>query len=160
MPDLLLVISYFLHLIATVIWIGGMMMNALLIYPRFKGDAVIGDMNRRYQPVAMIAMAALWFTGLNQMAINPNYKGFITISNVWSLAILSKHIVVIVMMALSAYSLWVVAPELKQLSLLQAKGKLNGDRIPVLSAREARLNQFNLICGIIVLFLTAIARST
>jgi len=64
-----------------------------------------------------------------------------------------------VMMALSAYSLWVVAPELKQLSLLQAKGKLNGDRIPILLAREARLNQFNLICGIIVLFLTAIARS-
>ncbi|MBI5081667.1 MAG: hypothetical protein HZB17_10240 [Chloroflexi bacterium] len=159
MPDLLIVISYFLHLIATVIWLGGMMMNALLIYPRFKGDAAIGDMNRRTQPIAMIAMAALWFSGLNQMAINPNYKGFITISNVWSLAILSKHIIVIVMMAISAYSLWVVAPELKRLSLLQAKGKLNGDRIPVLLARESRLNQFNLACGIIVLFLTAVARS-
>ncbi|MEK7808708.1 MAG: hypothetical protein AAB571_06525, partial [Chloroflexota bacterium] len=60
----------------------------------------------------------------------------------------------------SAYSLWVVAPELKRSSLLQAKGKLNGDRVTVLIAREARLNQFNLICGIIVLFLTAVARST
>mgnify|MGYP001603801837 FL=1 len=160
MPDLLIVISYFLHLIATVIWIGGIVMNALVIYPRFKGDAAIGGMNRRYQPIAMIAMAALWFSGLNQMAINPNYKGFITISNVWSIAILSKHIFVIVMMFVSAYSLWVVAPELKRSSLLQAKGKLNGDRVTVLIAREARLNQFNLICGIIVLFLTAVARST
>ncbi|MBI4630185.1 MAG: hypothetical protein HY740_00410 [Chloroflexi bacterium] len=116
-------------------------------------------MNRRTQPIAMIAMATLWFSGLNQMAINPNYKGFITISNVWSLAILSKHIIVIVMMVISAYSLWVVAPELKRLSLLQAKGKLNGDRIPVLLAREAGLNLVNLVCGLIVLLLTAIARA-
>ncbi|MBI5350295.1 MAG: hypothetical protein HZB77_13430, partial [Chloroflexi bacterium] len=52
----------------------------------------------------------------------PNYKGFITISNVWSLAILSKHIIVIVMMVISAYSLWVVAPELKRLVYCRQKG--------------------------------------
>jgi len=160
MPDLQIIAFYFLHLIATVIWIGGMAMNALVIYPRFKGDAAIGDINRRTHPIAMIAMATLWFTGLNQMAINPNYKGFLTISNVWSIAILSKHIFVIVMMAVSAYSLWVIAPELKRSGLLQAKGKLNGDRVTLLLAREAWLNQFNLMCGIIVLFLTAVARST
>lgn len=137
-----------------------MAMNALVLYPRFKGDAAVGDINRRYQPIAMIAMLALWLTGLNQMAINPNYKGFLTISNIWSVAILSKHIFVIIMMALSAYSLWVITPELKRLRLLQTKGKLNGDGIPTLIAREARLNQINLICGIIVLFLTAVARSS
>ena len=160
MPDIQIVIFYFLHLIATVIWLGGMVMNALVIYPRFKGDAVIGEMNRRYQPIVIIAMATLWFSGLNQMVINPNYKGLLTISNIWSVAILSKHIVVILMMLISAYSLWVVAPELKRCGWLQAKGKLNGDRFTVLLAREARLNQFNLVCGIIVLFLTAVARST
>jgi putative copper export protein len=166
-PDWLTAASYFVHLIATVIWVGGIAMLSLVVYPSLKkilGDqplkgALISEIYRRFSPLAMISLAALIVTGLSQMAVNPNYNGLLKIDNAWAWAILIKHIVFAVMTLLGIYSIWGLAPAIGRLALLESKGKLTTTELTALRQREERLNTLNLICAIAILALTAIARS-
>ena len=168
MPDWLIAASYFVHLIATVIWVGGIAMLSLVVYPSVKrilGDqpqkgALISEIYRRFSPLAMISLGALVVTGLSQMAVNPNYDGLLKITNAWAWAILLKHIVFGVMTLIGAYSIWGLAPAMGRLALLESKGKLTGEALAALRRREERLNNLNLLCAVAVLALTAIARAT
>ena len=166
-PDWFIAVSYFIHLIATVIWVGGIAMLSLVVYPSLKkvlGDqpskgALISEIYRRFSPLAMICLAALIVTGLSQMAVNRNYNGFLKIDNTWTWAILLKHIVFGVMTLIGAYSIWGLAPAIGRLALLESRGKLTGDELATLRRREEQLNRVNFACALAVLALTAVARS-
>jgi len=167
MPDAIVVASYFLHMTATVVWVGGIAVMALVVYPgarRALGNgpgaaAVIAECQRRFSPMAMLSLITLIATGLVQMSVNPNYTGLLKIDSAWATAILLKHIAFFTMAAVGAYSIWILSPALSRLALLESKGKLTGDELSSLRQREERLNRFNFTCALIVLFLTAIARS-
>lgn len=167
MPNWVIAVSYFVHLIATVIWVGGIAVIAMVVYPgarRVLGDgpgssALMIELHRRFSPLAMIALAALIVTGLAQMAVNKNYQGFLNIGNVWAVAILLKHLAFAVMTLIGVYSVWGVAPALARLALLESKGKADGIDLATLRKREERLNQLNLGCALLVLLFTAVARS-
>jgi uncharacterized membrane protein len=168
MLDAILVASYFLHMAATVVWVGGIAVMALVVYPgarRALGSgpgpaaAVIAECQRRFSPLAMLSLVTLIATGLIQMSVNPNYNGFLKIDSTWAAAILLKHLAFGVMALVGAYSVWGLSPALNRLALLESKGKLTGDELSSLRTREERLNRFNLVCALIVLLLTAIARS-
>jgi len=166
-PDLIIAISYFFHMLATVIWVGGVAVMALIVYPgsrRALGDdplrgALISELSRRFSPLAMISLATLVVTGLAQMAVNPNYDGFLKIETAWAWAILLKHIAFGAMALVGAYSAWGVSPAIARLALLESKGKLSGDELASLRKREERLNQLNFVCALVVLMFTAVARS-
>ena len=165
MPNWVIAVSYFLHMIATVIWVGGIAVMAMVVYPgarRVLGDgagALMAELHRRFSPLAMIALAALIVTGLAQMAVNKNYEGFLSIANTWGVAILFKHLAFAVMTVIGAYSVWGVAPALARLALLEMKGKADGNELAALRKREERLNQLNFVCALLVLLFTAVARS-
>ncbi len=166
-PNWVIAVSYFVHLIATVIWVGGIAVMAMVVYPGARrvldegpgSSALMAELHRRFSPLAMIALAALIVTGLAQMAVNKNYEGFLNIGNAWAVAILLKHLAFAVMTLIGAYSVWGVAPALARLALLESKGKADGAALTALRKREERLNQLNLVCAVLVLFFTAIARS-
>jgi uncharacterized membrane protein len=165
--DWIIAASYFFHMAATVVWVGGITVMALVVYPgsrRVLGDlplrgALIAELNRRFSPLAMIALAALIVTGLSQMAVNPNYTGLLKIENAWSWAILLKHVVFGVMTVVGAYSVWGVGPAIARLTLLESRGKLIGEDLGALRRREERLNQLNFACALVVLAFTAFARA-
>ncbi|HKZ71247.1 MAG TPA: CopD family protein, partial [Anaerolineales bacterium] len=121
--------------------------------------ALIAELQRRFSPLAMISLATLIVTGLSQMAVNPNYNGLLKIDNAWAWAILLKHLAFGVMALVGAYSVWGLTPAITRLALLESKGKLSGDELATLRRREERLNQINFACALIVLMLTAVARS-
>jgi hypothetical protein len=106
-----------------------------------------------------------------QMGANPNYEGFFTISNVWSGAILIKHLFFLGMTGISAYLTWGLLPQMRRLALLRARDQAKiinsagqqADALPEIEARilrqEELLLRLNLVLGVLVLAMTAVARS-
>ena len=167
MPDWVIAASFFLHMVATVIWVGGIAVMAVVVYPGVRrvlgsgpqAGAVTAEFQRRFSPMAMISLATLAVTGLAQLSTNKHYDGFLVIDNAWAIAILLKHVAFFAMAGIGAYSVWGLMPEMSRLALLASKGKASGDELPALRRREERLNQLNLVCALIVMFFTAVARS-
>jgi 1,4-dihydroxy-2-naphthoate octaprenyltransferase len=95
-----------------------------------------------------------------QMSAHPEYGGILAIENNWAVAILLKHLVVLIMMAASAYMTWGILPALSRLALIKAAGKVVDEKTEVrLRQKEARLIWANLILSFVVLLLTAAARA-
>ena len=104
-------------MLATVVWIGALAILALLVIPIGQKNLQPDIFNsfleailRRLDPLAWLCLAALIVTGLFQMTGNPNYTGFLEISNRWSIAILIKHLIFLGMVGVSAYMTWWVLP--------------------------------------------------
>lgn len=153
-------------MLATVVWIGGLSALALLVVPAARkavpGEgyaALLGEVQRRLDPLAWLSLALLVATGLVQMSANPNYEGFLAFDNQWAIAILVKHILFLGMVGISAYMTWFVMPGLRRAALLQARGK-EPQAVQGLQRREAWLLRLNLALGILILGLTAIARAS
>jgi uncharacterized membrane protein len=166
-PDWLIAAAYFFHLLATVVWVGGIALLSLVVYPAARrvlaGDprqaALIAEVYRRFSPLAMVSLGVLIVTGLSQMAVNKNYNGFLKIDNAWAWAILLKHLVFGLMALIGAYSLWGLGPAMARLALLENRGRLSGGELAALRRREELLNRLNFTCALAVLALTAVARS-
>jgi uncharacterized membrane protein len=162
--------AYWLHMLATVVWIGGLAALALFVLPAARRAldpqayaAFLDAQLRRFDPLAWFSLAVLTGTGLFQMSGNPNYTGFLAIDNRWAAAILIKHVVFFGMTGLSAYLTWGLLPRLRRLALLRSRAGPAGEAVAremqPLEARELRLLRLNLILGVIVLALTAAARA-
>ena len=95
-----------------------------------------------------------------QMSSSPFYGGFLAIGNTWSWAILLKHLSIGLMVVFSAYSTWGITPALRRLAFLKSAGKeIDTTTRERYQKREELLLRLNLFVSIIVLALTAVARS-
>ncbi len=154
-----LTIAFWLHMAATIVWIGGLFYMAVIVNPALERlpeqrGRLAEDMRRRFQPLAWLSLFVLIGTGLLQMSGNPNYDGLFGFSNPWSRTILAKHIAIGVMVLVAAYQTWVLNPRLSRLALKQEVAA--SDQV----ANElSRLNRVSLAFGILVLGLTALART-
>ena len=106
-------VAYWLHMLATVAWIGGLATLAWLVLPAARKSMAAADfsnflnqLQKRFDPLAWFSLVILAGTGMLQMGANPNYEGFFTISDVWSGAILIKHLFFLGMTGISAYLTW------------------------------------------------------
>jgi len=165
--DWLLTISLFLHLIATVAWLGGLLLLSLIIMPnarallaRTEGTAallsLLDKLRKRFQVIANLSLLVLLTTGLYQMSASPYYSGLLQIDNDWSRAMLIKHIAVIGMIGVGALMQFGVLPALERAALLAARGKDQGE-LERLRLREQRLTALNLSLGVVTLACTAVA---
>lgn len=166
-PAWALTLAYWLHMLATVVWIGGLAVLALVVIPAARktipGEtyaAFLGQVQNRLQSIGWFSLAVLAVTGMFQMSSSPFYEGFLAIQNTWSWAILIKHLAIGVMVLFSIYATWGITPALRRLALLQSAGKqVDAAALARLHAREDLLLKLNLAVSVIVLALTAIARS-
>jgi uncharacterized membrane protein len=167
LPPSILALSYFFHLIATVIWIGGLAILLLLVFPaarRTLADhpdvaAFYTRLRKQFFPLTNFSLVVLVITGFVQMAGDENYDGVLQFSNEWSRAILFKHIAIFGMVICGLVMQYKVAPALERVTLLHSRGKgdpaANAHEITRLKQREIRLTWANLILGILVLAFTA-----
>ncbi len=157
-------------MLATVVWIGGLAALTLLTIPAARKvlepeqyARLLEALQRRLDPLAWLSLAALFGTGLLQMSSNENYNGFLAIDSGWARAILIKHLLIFGMIGVSAVLTWGVLPGLRRAALRQARGIETAEasrQQTSLQAREAWLLRINLILGVLVLALTAIARAS
>ncbi len=167
LPDFGLALAYWLHIVATVTWVGGLIALSVLVIPAARRTLLPGDyaalfdrLQAGLQRVGWLSLAVLIATGMFQMSAHPAYEGFLAISNAWSVAILIKHILIGFMVLAGAYLTWGIMPSLRRMALLRAAGQnLDAAKDLALRKRESRVLTINLILSILVLLLTAIARA-
>ena len=165
-PYWALSLAFWLHMLATVAWIGGLVAVVILVLPAAKKTLepetyanFLEQLQHRLDPLGWMSLAVLLATGLFQMSANPNYEGLLSISNRWAASMLLKHILFIGMIGISAYLTWGILPALRRIAMRQAKG-LDAQDAAQLQKRETLLLRINLVLGVLILGLTALARAS
>jgi len=165
-PAWALALTYWLHLLATVTWVGSLAGVSFLVLPAMQRSlnsdtqlVFIEAMQKRLEPIAWFSMSLLVVTGLFQMSVNPHYDGFLSISTQWSLAILSKHLLGIVMVVVSAIQTWEVIPAIRRAIMLSKKSG-DAEVLESLRRREVLLLRLNFGLSILILLATAFARAS
>ena len=162
-PGWALALTYWLHLLATVSWVGSLAAISFLILPAMKRAldpetqlVFIEAMQKRLEPIAWFSMSLLLLTGLFQMSVDPHYDGFLSISTQWSIAILSKHLLGIVMVVVSAIQTWEVIPAIRR-AIMRSKKSKNAEELDALRRREILLLRMNFGLSVLILLATAFA---
>jgi uncharacterized membrane protein len=164
-PVWALSIAYWVHMLATVLWIGGLATLSLMVLPAARKVLapqayadLLSALQKRLDPLGWFSVIVLLASGMLQMSSNQNYEGFLSIKGLWASSILIKHILFGLMVLVSGYLTWGLLPALRRAALRKASGK-EPPEIEKLQKREVFLLRLNLILGVFVLLLTAIARS-
>ena len=156
---------YWLHMLATVTWIGSLAAINLLILPAAQRTlkpvdqlSFIAAVQKKLEPVAWFCIGLLLATGLFQMSANSHYNGFLNTSTEWSLAILVKHSLGVIMVVVSAIQTWEVIPSIHR--ILLKKDSADSNELARLQRREIILLRTNLILSVLILGATAFARTS
>jgi uncharacterized membrane protein len=159
-------LAYWLHMLATVAWIGGLVTLSVLVLPAARQSlddkayaTLIGRLRRRLDPLGWACLIVLAATGMFQMSSNPHYQGFLAIDNRWAVAILAKHLVFLAMIGFSAWLTWGIMPRLERAALLASRGQ-ETPKAQSWQQQEKTLLRLNLVLGVLVLALTALARAS
>jgi uncharacterized membrane protein len=162
-PAWAMALIYWIHFLATVTWIGSIAAVSLLVLPasdRTLGAAdrlrFIEALQKRLEPLAWFCMGLLVVTGLFQMSANPHYNGFISVSTQWSLAILVKHSLAVIMVVVSALQTWEVIPAIRR--TLMKRDRATDEELRKLEKREKILIRANGLLAALILMATAVAR--
>jgi len=165
-PAWALALTFWLHLLATVTWIGSLASISFLILPAMQRALnpetqliFIEAMQKRLEPIAWFSMSLLLITGLFQMSVNPHYDGFLSTSTQWSIAILAKHLLGIIMVVVSAIQTWEVIPAIRR-AILKSKQSKNTEELDALRRREIFLLRINFGLAILILLAAAFARAS
>ncbi len=160
----ILALSLFIHLTATAIWIGGLLMTMILVYPevvRVLQDnpalyQFLSRLRKRFYPISNLSLVALIVTGSFQMTASEYYDGFLSFDNAWSQVMLAKHVLIAVMAVIGLVLQYAVAPALERTSLLLEKGKeQDSSNFESLRRREVRLTWLMGLMGLAILALSA-----
>ena len=163
MSPSLLAISYFFHLIATIIWLGGLATMTVLVWPEMR--RVLADspstmllltrLRKRFVPLSNFSLVVLVITGFIQMSADSHYDGVLKFTNEWSRILLLKHLAIIGMVVCGLVLQYSVTPALERASLLVERGKGDPVEWERLRRREIRLTWVNVGLGVLVLAFTA-----
>jgi uncharacterized membrane protein len=158
-------VIYWLHMLATVTWIGSLAAINLLVLPASNQTLKLVDqisfiaaLQKRLEPLAWFSMGLLVATGLFQLSANPHYDGFLATSTQWSLAILVKHGLAAILAVTSAVQTWEVLPSIHR--ILMRKETADEGELAKLQRREVILLRVNLVLSVLILGATAFARAS
>ena len=150
----------FLHLLATVVWVGGMGTNILVTLPSIRevlepavSGRFIGAIMKRFRLIAYLSIVTLILCGVLLTLLNENFVGG-PFDNTWSQLILVKHIFVAALVLLTVYSFEIFAPKVAKLA---AKGP--SPELLKAQKLQLRLASTGFVLGLVILLLIAIALS-
>lgn len=152
-------------MLATVVWVGALAVLTILLIPIGRKNltpeafsTLLEALLRRLDPIAWLCLVILIATGLVQMTGNPNYDGLLAVNNRWAASILIKHLVFVGMIGVSAYTTWWALPALRRQALIRAQGP-DTKEFTEDNRREVALVRINFALSVVVLALTALART-
>lgn len=158
----ILAASYWIHLLATIVWLGGIVVMVFIAWPALQQGTLASNqwlaIQRRFLLWTDVSLVVLLVTGFYQMTSDANYSGFLSIDSTWAWAILLKHIAYGAMVIVTIFVQVYIHPAMSRLTLLAEK---KPDRAALeqekLQRQEMRLLRVNLLCAVLVLFFTAVA---
>lgn len=105
MKELILITCYWAHLIATALWIGGIifilffaMQSSMQVLGAESGK-LMGEISKRFTPAANLSIITLIITGAVLAGLSKQYSGVAFLENNWSSALTVKSILVFGMVA-------------------------------------------------------------
>jgi uncharacterized membrane protein len=154
MNTLLVALSTWLHVLATIVMIGYFLFTSLIFLPvlehQMEANALRGlleQVSARLRPFFGGALLIFLVTGTHLMLINQNYRGLgHFFGNPWSALIVIKHGLVLAFLALAVYS---------ERAYLGQKNAQN----PVALKHFRRALNINTFLGMVIVLLTSIAQA-
>lgn len=154
-------LSYWVHLLSTVVWLGGLAALVFVALPAWRQQSVSDNewlaLQKRLAPFVNVSLVLLLVTGFFQMTNDAQYKGFLVLDGVWAWAMLFKHIAYVGMVGITFFLQFGLHPEMDRVALLMAEppDAAVAER-RALQKREGRLLSVNLGCGVFILLCTAV----
>ncbi len=155
-PTLQIILD-FLHLMATIAWIGGMFFNFLVVMPTVAKaldpqttGKFMGILFKRVRVVVYTSLIILFVTGIPMKIANEFYVGVISFGNPWEMIGFIKHIFVGVLALMAIYSFEIIFPKVSKLAKEGPSPKLNG-----LKKQQITLGAISFLFGVIIIFLSA-----
>lgn len=154
MIEIILALSYWLHSIATVIWIGGIFFILFIALPSAKqvlgaeAGKLMCEISKRFAPIANYSIILLVATGVVLTAVNKQFSGIGNFANSWSLGLIVKHVLVLGMVAVHFYRGLVLAPKIARTE--PASGKASLQKLSL------NLVKMNFCLGLMVLLFSGI----
>jgi uncharacterized membrane protein len=151
---LLVALSSWLHVLATIVMVGYYLLTSLIFLPILERQmqanalrALLEQVSARLRPFFGISLLIFLVTGTYLMLINKNYLGLGQFfANPWSVLIVIKHVLVLAFLALAIYS---------ERAFL---GQISDQKPAALKKFRWSLN-IDLALGVIIIFLTSIAQA-
>ncbi len=147
-----------LHMIATVVWIGGITINLLVLLPSIRetleplpAGKLMGAVMRRFRRLVYASIFVLGVTGVLMNLLDENYLGLMKLGNLWSQITLIKHIFTVALIILAVYAFEGLGPKVSRLAV---KGP--SPELARLQKLQIKFVTTGLILGIIILLLTGI----
>ncbi len=148
-------LSFLLHSLAMIIFIGHYLLFALIHLPAIRASSldvtgpILSAISRQSRRWMYASILVFFLTGIYLMFVDPNYLGVGQFGNIWSVMMLVKHILILVMIGAGFWfnAIWRVGPMLSS---------RNG--------AEQAYGRFKLyvnimaVSGVLVLLLTSIAQ--
>ena len=154
MRELILIIFYWLHLISTVVWIGGIVFILFIAIPSARqvleaeAGKLMEEVSKRFTPLANYSIILLVVTGVVLTASNKQFSGIESLGNKWTLVMSLKHTIVLVMIAIHFYRGLLLIPKIGRTESSTEKKSLQ--------KRSLNLVKVNFALGVIVLLLSGI----
>lgn len=154
MSEILLAGTYWMHLIATVVWIGGITFLLFVVIPSAnqalgaEAGRLMGEVSKRFAPIVNYSMVLLFATGIVLTAVNKQFSGIGNFVNDWYLGLIVKHVFVSGMVAVHFYRGLILASKMKKAKTSSEKASLQK-----LSLNLVRVNFY---LGLMVLLLSGI----
>jgi uncharacterized membrane protein len=149
MSQILISVSYWLHALATVVFIGHFVLLAGIYLPALsKNGPALSEISKRSRPWMYAALIIFMVTGIYLMLVDPNYMGIGNFGNFWAVMMLVKHILIVAMIALG---FWYNA-------ILRVGPLMLSNNPEQAITRFRKYNNVMATCGVLVLLLTALAQ--
>lgn len=149
-----------LHIMATITWIGGMFTNFIILRPAMTKalspaeiGKMMGPLMKRFKIVVYISIVVLGVTGIPLKIINPNYISIINFENSWEIVSFIKHICYGVLVLLAVYTFEVLSPKMGKLA---AKGP--SPELKALQKKQATFGGLAFLTAIVILVLSSLMR--
>ena len=147
-----------LHLLATVGWIGGIFVNVVVLSPSARESMEPPIMGRfmsaymkRFRVLAYVCMGVLVVTGVVMMLFSPEYMSGFDLGTPWALFLMLKHIFVVILIILGIYIMQVLYPKIEKAG---AKGP--SPEMAKLQKSLITLGSINFVIGLLILLFTAV----
>ncbi len=146
-----------LHLMATVAWIGGMVTNFTLVLPSMAkaldpptAGKFMGIMMKKYRVMVYLAIVVLILTGFAIAGGDEEFGEYFDFSKESSTFFAIKHIMVLLMVVLTILAFEVVGPRVAKVAAAGPSPKL-----AAMQAQQKTLGMIGLIIGMVIVLLSA-----
>jgi uncharacterized membrane protein len=148
-------LSFWLHSLAMIIFIGHYLLLAVIYLPAMRQGTldvtgpILSGISRQSRSWMYASIFVFFITGVYLMFADPNYLGVGNFGNIWSAMMLLKHLLILVMMGAGFWfnAIWRVGP---MLSSRNSAGQAY--------SRFKLYVNIMAVSGVLVLLLTAVAQ--